>query len=171
MRSLVLLIMFIFNSTAFSQSSLTAGLGLLDEGDDRHRFGLVAHSEFKNYGARIGYFNRSFGPVFEDLFLLSLFKSFDIYKDYNLIGRLGLATQFKVLKLRYKTEADKSFDDKEERFNAGAMFGASWQIINKKYLYCELSWDSLLYPAGVVGGILFSTGVHNIIGLSLGVKL
>ena len=105
------------------------------------------------------------------MFVLSFFKSFDIHKNYNLIGRFGLATQFKSLKLRYNSEADKVFDDKEGRFNAGAMFGASWQIINKKYLYCELSWDSLLYPAGLIGGLLLSTGVHNIIGLSLGVNL
>lgn len=151
--------------------ALTTGFGLmaLEEGDDRYRPGIMVQLSNGAFDTRIYYSSREFGPVFESSGLWSITGGFPVPISSWLFAHTGIAILQENTRIAY-TLNDSSFDKSDTRYNLGMALGLRLKNQLTKDIHFEAGWDAFLFPAGVTGGILLSTGRKQIFYLGSGVR-
>lgn len=149
--------------------STGVGLTAMEEGDDRYRPGVMVQFNSGSFDARLYYSSREFGPVFESTGLLSVTGGFPVPISSWLFAHTGIGILQEKTKIAY-TLNDSSFDKSDVRYNLGMALGLRLKSHLTKDVHFEAGWDSFLFPAGVTGGILLSTGRKQIIFLGSGVQ-
>lgn len=161
-------------ATAYAQEQtfdLQLGLSALEEGDDRYRPGFHIHFGWNAYSLRYFFFQQSFGPVRQRTHLLTGSRSFPIPGFEILSARFGLATLLENTRIRYASDIDQRFDRDQNPFNLGFLLGICWEYKNNGPLRLQAAWETALYPAGLIGGLLLSTGRKQMLSFSAGVAL
>lgn len=146
------------------------GLALVEEGDDRQRAGLSVHGELGDYGARVYYYGRTFGPVTERTIAVSLLQKENVFSSKAWSISYGLAGISESTILNFTEEADQAFNANESSENLGVHFGVGWEMQSKSNLSVGAFWDSLLFPAGAAG-ILLATGRKQFLQLVVGYSI
>jgi hypothetical protein len=149
---------------------LSLGGAALSEGDDRLRAGLSVMGQTMNWGSRVSYFTRSFGPVHEELVLATAFREVSLITSPQIGARVGLTGMIKRLSLTYLHPQDQFRNTREQRFNLGYHLGTFWRV-NWDKTFVELAWGANIYPAGASGGLFLATGAHQLLCASMGVHL
>ena len=60
------------------------------------------------------------------------------------------------------------FNQTDQKFNLGLYLGVSWKNTFWKHWYVNVSCDSAIFPAGLVGGLLLATGRKQLISVAMG---
>lgn len=148
-----------------------AGLSVFDEGDDRFISAYNLHFAYTGYSLRYFYTNKEFGPVFQETHLLAVSKDFFFEKIPWVSLRLGLSPLMEKTSIKFDSTEDASYNRKDTRLNLGTFFGLFSEYTIYRKLKVQISWESALFPAGVLGGFLLATGRKQILSLSLGAQL
>ncbi len=151
------------------QLRLSLGLAALEEGDDRQRPALGLSADFKDlYTANAYYWGRDQGPFHERNVLVSAMRSFVLAEKLHLTGALGVGFLWETLKLTYSDAPQDN--DQELNYNLGLAVRFAWQYdIGPSFVF--LHWDSYIFPAGINGGLLLSTGRKQLIKAGIGVSI
>jgi hypothetical protein len=150
-----------------------AGFAAVEEGDDRVRPGAALHLGINDfYRGRVYYYGREFGPVTEKTYLVSFSRRWGLFRSNAFQASLGMAAMNESITLEFDGE-DAVEDEDENNYNLGAAFGVSWALPVKATapFYMSASWDSHVFPAGLDGGILLSSGRKQTISVILGMAL
>ncbi len=146
-----------------------AGLALVEQGDDRTSPGAVLHVGLnKDWAGRFYYYGETFGPVRQDTFILSGYRRWPLFKTNFLTANLGAVVMDEKTALTFDGAAS-SENETENNFNAGMTFGisAAWP---KGPVYAAASWESHIFPAGLLGGLTLSSGRKQFLSLAVGVE-
>ncbi len=153
---------------------LRAGLGAMEEGDDRLRSSFLLHAEKGSFASQMIYAHRSFSSVVENTFLLS-FDKYILIPSSLFSNRLSVLVGAGVLRedsqISYKKEEDKAYNLFEKRYNFGLHTGISWKYVGSGPLHFAITWQSALFPAGALGGILLVTGRKQFMTIESGIEL
>ena len=151
--------------------SLQVGLAAMEEGDDRYRAGGALDLSWHAYSARGFYFEQNFGPVKRSTYLVEFTRSLVLPPIQMFAARVGLAPLLERTQLHYQASKDQAFNRNEYEWNVGLAFGIFWQFHDQGRLRFQVAWDSVIFPAGLNGGILLATARKNLLTLSAGMKL
>ncbi|MFK7872219.1 MAG: hypothetical protein AB8C84_03470 [Oligoflexales bacterium] len=150
-----------------AKSILQADLGpmFIESGDDRLQGGWVAHGYFKDYVMTLGGYQRHFQIVDEMTWMLNITKTFKGFKG-NFRSEVGAA-----LLAETTSVSDSGFSQSETRWNLGGVFALRWRFVESKSFYMTLNWESAIFPAGLQGLLLLSTGRKQMISAVMGMEL
>lgn len=151
-------------------SELGLGLSFAEESDDRQRPGLTAQLLLSDFRAAVYFYGRSNGPVSEYSSNFSFSKSYSVPIGLKLLATTGLAVINDTTKILYESAADKVHDKEESNFNAGFSLGLHWTAIWSDKVYSQLSWESMIFPAGFLGGLFLVTGRKQFLSFTTGFK-
>jgi hypothetical protein len=156
-----------FIHTKSYAATITAGVGLLDEGDDHGRTAAMAHVDMANNWISRGYlWGRTYGPVTETSGILSAGKQTGIFGLKTLQAAVGASLMAEHTAIAYKGHTSEN--NTYTSTNVGLMLGLKYEIYSSKMITVSASWDSHLFAAGSAI-ILLVAGRKQIVGVSAGV--
>lgn len=148
---------------------ISAGIGALEEGDDRGRGAAIIAAAFTNNWWTKGYvWGRSFGPVTETAGILSVGKRFDLAGSKSLRSAIGFSSMAEHTAVKYDDAPSESSSFTSTNF--GLMLGINYDIMKTKNVTITGTWDSHLFAAGEAI-ILLVTGRKQILGLTASINL
>ena len=165
----MLLIWMLVVSTKVTATEISAGVGALEEGDDRGRAAAVVQSVFSNnWWSKLYVWGRSYGPVTERSGLFVAGKRFDLFGSKDLRSSIGFSSLAEHTAITYKdTPSDSS---SYTSTNFGVMFGVSYDVFKSKSMTISATWDSHIFAAGQAI-LLLVTGRKQIISVTAGITL
>lgn len=156
-------------STTCQAIEISAGLGALEEGDDRGRGAAIIAATFaNNWIAKSYVWGRSYEPVTETAGILVIGKRFDLSGSKNIRPSIGFSTLAEHTAIKYEDVPDESSSYTSTNF--GLMLGMNYDLMKSKTMTLSASWDSHLFAAGQ-GIILLVTGRKQILGLTATITL
>ena len=168
-RSLIALVLLVGIQTKVLAADFSAGVGALEEGDDRGRGAAILHAGFSNnWASRLYIWGRSYGPVTETDGILTAGKRYDIFGSKNLHSMLGISVLAERTSITYKDAPSDS--STYTSTNVGLMLGLNYDLYKAKTINVSLSWDSHLFAAGQAV-LLLVTGRKQIVGVTAGISL
>ena len=155
--------------TKLKAADVSAGVGAVEEGDDRGRGAFIINVRFSNnWWTKTSIWGRSYGPVTETAGVLAFGKRFDVMGSKFLHSAVGVTSLAENTSIKFKdSPADSS---SYTSTNLGLMLGLSYELYQTKYATLAASWDSHLFVAGEAG-LLLVTGRKQILGLTAGISL
>ncbi len=161
-------------SSAFA-FDLGLGIAAVEQGDDSQRPAVVINAGTNFYAVRAYAYGRDYGPVSERTYSLSLLRRFGILASKDIEATLGMVIMNEQISLNYTSDQEavaeaaqkKAISSTENNYNIGAAMGIYYRILRTP-LDVSLGWEAHLFPAGVQGGILLSTGRKQYLSLSSG---
>lgn len=156
-------------STKLSAAEFTAGVGALEEGDDRGRAAAVVQSVFSNnWWTKLYIWGRSYGPVSERSGIFVAGKRFDLFGSKDLRSSIGFSSLAEHTAIDYKDAPSESSSFTSTNF--GVMFGVSYDVFKTKNITISTNWDSHIFAAGQAI-LLLVTGRKQIISITAGITL
>jgi hypothetical protein len=150
-------------------AEIQAGIGAVEEGDDRGRGALIVSGAFtNNWWSKAYLWGRSYGPVTETSGIISVGKRFDLFGSKSLHSTVGFTSLAEHAAINYKDAPSESSAYTSTNF--GLTLGVHYDIIKMKNLTITGSWDSHLFAAGEAI-LLLVTGRKQIVGLTAGMNL
>jgi len=146
-----------------------AGLISLEEGDDRHRPGVMVSMGYGAWESRFFYVARSFGPVLERSSLLTVAGLYPLPVSRYVQALTGMAVLNESTDITY-TISDANFDKSDSRYNVGLLLGLRATAELTKTVFFQLGWDAAIFPAGIAGGLFLSTGRKQILFTGMGIR-
>jgi len=148
------------------------GYGAIDQGDDRLEPAANVHAGLGNYVVNLYYYGREFGPIRQDTYLLGVAHRWPIFGGSGLSAHFGISLLDERIRIKYLAAQYKANNSVEDNFNVGVNFGVAWAFLPKGIapIWAQIAWDSHIYPAGLEGGILLSSGRKQVISLAVGVE-
>ena len=161
------ILIFLSNSSSYA---FTNGIGLsfMEENDNRFRPGMSADFDIKHFQGKFFYFARSFGPVFDQCAMISTSSKFALPMNKKIFASIGSVILQELTEIKYNDQTDKIFNQKDNKFNLGLFLGLNWSFEIWKDWHIGFSWDSAIFPAGIIGGILLSSGRKQVLSASMG---
>lgn len=158
-----------FASTRVHAIEMEAGVGALEEGDDRGRGAAIVHLGFNgDWVGRFYLWGRNYGPVNETSGIISFSKQTSVFGSKALSASIGGSAMAEQTVLSYKDAPGENSDYTST--NVGLALGLRYKIISGKTFSLSASWDSHIFAASEAV-ILLVTGRKQIIGLTAGVAL
>lgn len=158
-----------FISTPCRALEISAGVGALEEGDDRGRGAAIIAATFtNNWIAKSYVWGRSYEPVTETAGILVIGKRFDLSGSKNVKPSIGFSTLAEHTAIKYEDAPDESTSYTSTNF--GLMLGINYELMKTKSMTLSASWDSHLFAAGEAI-ILLVTGRKQILGLTATITL
>lgn len=155
--------------TPLRAAEYSAGLGAVEEGDDRGRGTAILQAAFaNNWSSKLYVWGRSYGPVTETSGIVSVGKRYDIFGSKNIHSMIAFSSLAESTSIEYKDAPSESSSYTSTNF--GLMLGISYDLYKSKSLNVTASWDSHLYSAGEAV-LLLVTGRKQILGLTAGITL
>lgn len=146
-----------------------AGVGAVEEGDDRGRGAFIINLRLaNNWWTKTSLWGRSYGPVTETAGVLAVGKRFDLMGSKFLQSAVGVTSLAENTSIQFKDAPSES--SSYTSTNLGLMLGLSYELYQTKYATLAASWDSHLFVAGEAG-LLLVTGRKQILGLTAGISL
>jgi len=168
--SVALLVVLCPASLHASDLEFAAGLGALEEGDDRPRSSIVAQVGWnKIYVGRLYFAQRKMGPVTDQTIILAGIRRWTMFKVPYLRADVGPVIMNESFQIDFASEGDQAFNRNEDNFNIGALVGLTFNLPSNRLLF-EFSWNSHLFPAGIAG-LFLASGRKQTLSLTLGVKI
>jgi len=148
---------------------ISAGLGALEEGDDRGRSAAIVAAAFSNnWWTKTYVWGRSYGPVTETAGIISVGKRFDLPGSKSLRSAIGFSSLAERTAIKYSDAPSESSSFTSTNF--GLMLGINYEILKTKNVTITGTWDSHLFAAGEAI-ILLVTGRKQILGLTATITL
>ena len=147
------------------------GIAVMEEGDDRQRGGWSLYAETPWFFAQGFFFKRSFGPITEDTALVAPSQQVGIPMLRELSLVFGGAALRERTQIDYKAQKDQSFNTVETRYNFGLWTGLRYLFRTSRKLTITGSWETALFPAGIVPGLFLATGRKQLITLAIGKEI
>ena len=155
--------------TRLKAADVSAGVGAVEEGDDRGRGAFIINVRFSNnWWTKTSVWGRSYGPVTETAGVLAFGKRFDLMGSKFLHSAVGVTSLAENTSIRFKDSPSDS--SSYTSTNLGLMLGLSYELYHTKYATLAASWDAHLFVAGEAG-LLLVTGRKQILGLTAGISL
>jgi len=155
------------NTTATYALDISAGVGALEEGDDRGRGAAILGIGFANdWDSKIYAWGRSYGPVTETDGMITVAKSFAMSGSKSFRSSVGGSILMEQSSVDYHDAPGESTSFTST--NAGLMLGLSYDLYTAKSMTVTASWDAHLFPAGQ-GILLLVTGRKQVIGVTAGI--
>jgi hypothetical protein len=150
-------------------ANVSAGVGAVEEGDDRGRGAFILNLHFaNNWWTKTSVWGRTYGPVTETAGVLAFGKRFDLFGSKTLHSAVGATSLAENTSIKFKDSPSDS--SSYTSTNLGLMLGLSFELYQSKYATLAASWDSHLFVAGEAG-LLLVTGRKQILGLTAGISL
>ncbi len=148
---------------------IAAGLGAVEQGDDRGQSAAIIHLGMQNqWYSRVYVWGRSFGPVTETNGILAAAKQTGVFGSKSIFASAGLSLMANQTAITYKDAPSENTS--YTNTNVGLILGLRYSIVSTKTISLSASWDSHLYAAGDAV-ILLVTGRKQILGLTAGLSL
>ena len=155
------------NATTTYAFEISAGVGALEEGDDRGRGAAILAIGFANdWDSKIYAWGRSYGPVTETDGMITVAKSFGMSGSKSFRSSVGGSVLMEQTSVAYRDTPGESTSFTST--NAGLMLGLSYDLYTAKSMTVTASWDAHLFPAGQ-GILLLVTGRKQVIGVTAGI--
>ena len=155
------------NATTTYALEISAGVGALEEGDDRGRGAAILAIGFANdWDSKIYAWGRSYGPVTETDGMITVAKSFGMSGSKSFRSSVGGSVLMEQTSVAYHDAPGESTSFTST--NAGLMLGLSYDLYSVKSMTVTASWDAHLFPAGQ-GILLLVTGRKQVIGVTAGI--
>ncbi|MEI6833089.1 MAG: hypothetical protein WCL28_03775 [bacterium] len=148
---------------------ISAGIGALEEGDDRGRSAAILAAAFaNNWWTKTYVWGRSYGPVTETAGIISVGKRFDFSGSKSLRSAIGFSSLAEHTAVKYSDSPSESSSFTSTNF--GLMLGMHYDVFKTKNITITGSWDSHLFAAGEAI-LLLVTGRKQILGLTATITL
>jgi hypothetical protein len=150
-----------------SALDFSAGLGAVENGDDRGHGVAIAQLGFSNgWLGRLYYWGRTQGPVTETNNMLTAAKRFGLFGGKTLRGAVGMTVMSETTEIKFKDYPDDNTSATST--NGGVYLGLDYDLFAIKSVTISASWDAHLFPAGGAM-IALVTGRKQVLGVTAGV--
>jgi hypothetical protein len=167
--SIMIAAIFTVAPTRLKAADVSAGVGAVEEGDDRGRGAFIMNVRFSNnWWTKTSVWGRSYGPVTETAGVMAFGKRFNLMGSKFLHSAVGVTSLAEHTSIRFKDSPSDS--SSYTSTNLGLMLGLSYELYHTKYATLAASWDAHLFVAGEAG-LLLVTGRKQILGLTAGISL
>lgn len=145
------------------------GWGFLEGGDDRWQLSNSLQLKIpETITGDVAYSQMGFGPVTIDTLLLGASKEFKLFYPKNLYGQLGMGYLQTTTKLSFRSEEDQSQNERAIQKNLGLLLGIHWRSDFNGFWQYGFSWQSYIFAAGPLAGLLLAVGRKQMITASVG---
>jgi len=161
-------LLLIFSPSKLNAFELGTGISAIEEGDDRFRPGILLDMSLgETWRSRIFYYGRKYGPITEQIVLVSAYRYLDVMRVFN-TNFLRASVGGVVMNERTELDFKEDEDEVENNFNLGAVIGVHTYTKIGDSFFIQGSMESHIFLAGM-GGVLMANGRKQMISLASGV--